>query len=372
MGTNAIDRKQLREDFHGHHLSGEFNVPHPNNRMSGVSTPVPTRPNPNAVGRPTMRQLEYLVALDNHGHIGRAAAACYVSQPTLSTQIRQLERHLGVSITERVGRGIVVTPVGHELADRARIVLRDTDELLEWGRSSATDLIGLLRIAAIPTAAPYLLARMLPVVRERHPDTQIHLDELKTAALIDALVAAQLDLALLALPMSSPDIEHLVVLEDPFLLAMDPTHRLARRPTVSAEDIAGETVLLLENGHCLRGQALEVCRDAGAREVGRGGTSLVTICQMVAAGMGITLLPASAATIEARRGAGIVVRPFSDDVPKRELALAWRRRSPAAPLYRELAGLIAERLGDTSSSPPPGSRAQETAETQQAGDSGAS
>ena len=318
-----------------------------------------------------MRQLQYLVALDNHGHIGRAAASCYVSQPTLSTQIRQLERHLGVAITERVGRGIVVTPVGHELADRARIVLRDTDELLEWGRSSSTDLIGPLRIAAIPTAAPYLLARMLPVVRERHPDTQIHLDELKTAELIDALAAAQLDLALLALPMSTPDIEHVVVLEDPFLLAMDLRHRLARRPAVAAEDLASETVLLLENGHCLRGQALEICRDAGAREVGRGGTSLVTICQMVAAGMGVTLLPASAAPIEARRGAGIVVRPFSDDVPKRELALAWRRRSPAAPLYRELAGLIAQRLADSNPAGPPSPSHQEGVESPRAGDSGA-
>ncbi len=318
-----------------------------------------------------MRQLEYLVALDNHGHIGRAAASCYVSQPTLSTQIRQLERHLGVSITERVGRGIVVTPVGHELADRARIVLRDTDELLELGRCSSTGLIGPLRIAAIPTAAPYLLARMLPVVRERHPDAQIHLDELKTAALIDDLAAAQLDLALLALPMPAPDVEYLVVLDDPFLLAMDPRHRLARRQTVSSADLASETVLLLENGHCLRGQALEVCRDAGAREVGRGGTSLVTICQMVAAGMGVTLLPASAAPIEARRGAGVVVRPFSDDVPKRELALAWRRRSPAAPLYRELAGLIAQRLADPSPSGSPGSPSQEADESSPAGGSSA-
>lgn len=318
-----------------------------------------------------MRQLEYLVALDNHGHVGRAAAACFVSQPTLSTQIRQLERHLGASITERVGRGIVVTPVGHELADRARIVLRDTDELLEWGRSSATDLIGPLRIAAIPTAAPYLLARMLPVVRERHPDTQIHLDELKTAALIDALAGAQLDLALLALPILTPEIEHLVVLEDPFLLAMDPRHRLARRPAISSEDLASETVLLLENGHCLRGQALEVCRDAGAREVGKGGTSLVTICQMVAAGMGVTLLPASAAPIEARRGAGVVVRPFIDDVPKRELALAWRRRSPAAPLYSELAGLIEQRLTDPNPSGAPGSRGPGTGGTSEAGDSDA-
>ena len=348
-----------RKQPHGHHLTGESDVPFADNRNRRVSPPSATRPNTNAVGRPTMRQLEYLVALNTHGHIGRAAAACYVSQPTLSTQIRQLERHLGVAITERVGRGIVVTPVGRELADRARTVLRDTDELLEWGRSSTDELIGPLRIAAIPTAAPYLLARILPVVRERHPDVQIHLDEMKTLVLVDVLTTAQLDLGLMALPIPSEDIEHLVVLEDPFLLAMEPQHRLARRTAVTSGDLADETVLLLENGHCLRGQALEICRDAGAREVGKGGTSLTTICQMVAAGMGVTLLPRSAAPIEARRGAGIVVRPFSDAIPSRQLALAWRGRSPAAPLYRDLAVLIAERLADLNITSPPAAARQE-------------
>ena len=347
------------KEIHGHRLTGESDVPIVGSRNHHVSPASTTRPNTTAVGRPTMRQLEYLVALDAHGHIGRAAAACYVSQPTLSTQIRQLERHFGVAITERVGRGIVVTPVGRELADRARTVLRDTDELLEWGRSSSDELIGPLRIAAIPTAAPYLLARILPVVRERHPEVQIHLDEMKTQALIDAMTSAQLDLALLAVPVPNDDIEHLVVLEDPFMLAMEPRHRLARRSTVASDDLADETVLLLENGHCLRGQALEIRRDVGAREIGKGGTSLTTICQMVAAGMGVTLLPMSAAPIEARRGAGIVVRPFSDAIPSRQLALAWRSRSPAAPLYRELAGLVAGRLADLNDAPPPQAMARQ-------------
>ena len=289
------------------------------------------------------------MALDAHGHIGRAATACFVSQPTLSTQIRQLERHLGVAITERVGRGIVVTPAGHELAERARAVLRNTDEMLEWGRSSSTDLNGPLRVAAIPTAAPYLLARVLAVIRERHPEVQLCLDELKTSALVETLTAAQLDLGLLAVPVTDDDLEHVVVLDDPFLLAMAPRHRLARQPAVAIDDLAGETVLLLEEGHCLRCQVLKVCRSVGAREVSKGGTSLATICQMVAAGMGVTLLPTSAAPIEARRGSGIVVRPFSDVTASRQLALAWRRRSPAAPLYRELADLIAAALADLNS-----------------------
>ncbi|WP_419914601.1 LysR substrate-binding domain-containing protein [Candidatus Poriferisodalis sp.] len=306
-----------------------------------------------AVGRPTIRQLEYLVALDAHGHIGRAAAACFVSQPTLSTQIRQLERHLGVTITERVGRGIVVTPAGRELAERARAVLRDTDEMLEWGRSSTDGLGGPLRIAAIPTAAPYLLARMLAVINERHPEVLLCLDELRASALVEALVAAQLDLGLMAEPEAHDDLAHTIILEDPLLLAMAPQHRLARQPSVAIDDLAGETVLLLEDGHCLRCQVLKVCRSVGAREVSKGGTSLATICQMVAAGMGVTLLPTSAAPIEARRGTGIVVRPFSDVTAKRQLALVWRRRSPAAPLYRELAELIAARLADVNSGSAP-------------------
>ncbi len=316
----------------------------------------------NAVGRPTIRQMEYLVALDAHGHIGRAAAACFVSQPTLSTQIRQLERHLGVAITERVGRGIVVTPAGHELAERARAVLRDTDEMLEWGRSGSADLSGPLRIAAIPTAAPYLLARVLAVIRERHPDVQLCLDELKTSALVEALTAAQLDVGLMTMPVTEDDLEHTVVFEDPFLLAMTPRHRLARQSTVATDDLAGETVLLLEEGHCLRCQVLKVCRSVGAREVSKGATSLATICQMVAAGIGVTLLPTSAAPIEARRGSGIVVRPFSDVTASRQLALAWRRRSPAAPLYQELADLIAARLSDLDSgaTPAPASESQKS------------
>ena len=308
---------------------------------SGVRSAIP------AANRPTIRQLEYLAALDAHGHIGRAATACYVSQPTLSTQIRQLERHLGVAVTERVGRGVVMTAAGRELAARARTILHSTDELMEWGRSTATDLIGPLRFAAIPTVAPYLLARVLPAVRDRHPEVQTLLDEIRTNELIAALLSANVDLGLLALPVPDDALEHRIVLEDPFLLAMATDHRLAQKATVTMDDLAGETMLLLDDGHCLRGQALEVCRAAGARSDGdTGGTSLATICQMVAASMGVTLLPSSAAPIEAREGAGIAVRPFSDVNPCRRLVLIWRRNSPAAPLYGELAELMADRLAE--------------------------
>ena len=295
--------------------------------------------------RPTIRQLEYLVALDAHGHIGRAAAACFVSQPTLSAQIRELEKHLGAAVTERVGRGIVVTAAGRELAARARVILRDTDELVESGHRSETSLMGPLRVAAIPTVAPYLLARVLPALRERHPEAEVHLLELQTEPLSRALAAAEIDLGLLALPTDESMFDHEVILDDPFLLAMAPDHPLTKRQRVPMRRMSGETVLLLEGGHCLRDQALEICNRAGARDDSDVlGTSLHTICQMVAAGMGVTLLPASARQVEAREGTGVVVRPFSDADLGREVALVWRKLAPAAGLYRELGQLMAAQL----------------------------
>ena len=299
--------------------------------------------------RPTICQLEYLVALDTHGHVGRAAAACFVTQPTLSAQIRELEKHVGVAVTERVGRGIAVTAAGRELAARARVILQAADELLESAHRSETELTGPLRVGAIPTVAPYLLARVLPAVRERHPSVEVHLLELQTAPLLAALGAAELDLGLMALPIDDERFDHEVVLVDPFLLAMAPDHRLANQSHVSMRGIRDETVLLLEDGHCMRDQALEICDRAGAgNDGGIQGTSLHTICQMVAAGLGVTLLPSSARQIEARDGTGVVVRHFSDTKPSRQVALAWRKLAPAASLYRELGRLMASRLAEAA------------------------
>ena len=296
--------------------------------------------------RPTIRQLEYLVALDTHQHIGRTAEACFVSQPTISTQIRELEKHLGVAVVERVGRGVAMTAAGRELAERARAILRGTDEMVESGHRSATALTGPLRLASIPTAAPYILPRVLPAMRARHPEAKMHLSELRTAPLTAALAAAEIDLGLLALPFDNHRFEHAVVLDDHFLLAMAIGHRLAEQPQVPMESLEDETVLLLEDGHCLRDHVREICDRTGARsDGGIQGTSLATICQMVAAGMGVTLIPASAQAVEAREGTGVAVRPFSDADPCRQLALIWRRHAPAAALYRELAELMATTLG---------------------------
>ena len=298
--------------------------------------------------RPTLRQLDYLVAVADEGHIGRAAAACHVAQPSLSAQLKELERGLGTALVERIGRGIRLTTAGEELAEQSRAILRDTDDLVATARHSTTNLQGRLRVAAIPTVAPYLLPRFVPLLRDRHPDVEAHLSEMQTPLLVPALARGEIDIGLMALPVDDPDLDHLTILDDPFLIALDPRHRFADAEDIPAERLVGEAVLLLEDGHCLRDQALDICNQVGATESGEiQATSLATLCQMVAAGMGVTLLPRSARAVEARNGAGIVVRPFRGSPPSRQLVLTWRHRSPAADLYRELGEIIRDGLGST-------------------------
>lgn len=288
-----------------------------------------------------MRQLEYLVAIAEHGHVGQAAKTCFVTQPSLSAQIKELERQLGTAVVEHVGRGIAVTPLGNELAKRARRILREADDLVELANLSNEGLVGVVRLAAIPTVAPYLLPLVLPPMRERHQGAAFHLRELQTPHLIEALDAREIDIGIMALPVENPDFDYTVILDDPFLLAVDPVHKFALATGVPIDSLRGQEVLLLEDGHCLRDQALAICDQVGAQDRGRiQGTSLATLCQMVAAGMGITLLPQSAAAVEARDGAGIVVRPFIGTSPSRQLVLVWRKRSPSASLYHALAATM--------------------------------
>lgn len=297
--------------------------------------------------RPSLRQLEYLVAVAEEGHIGRAAQRCHVAQPSLSAQLKELERGLGAALVERIGRGIRLTPAGENLAGKAREILQATDDLVEGAQQSTTRLRGRLRIAAIPTVAPYLLPRFVPLLREHHPEVETHLRELHTPNLVPALVNGDIDLGLMALPVEDPTLDHVVILDDPFLVALDPAHSFAAAEDVAIDHLVGEAVLLLEDGHCLRDQALEICSRVGAEEAGEiQATSLATLCQMVAAGMGVTLLPRSARAVEARDGTGILVRPFRGAAPTRKLVLTWRRRSPAAPLYRELAELTRSHLAE--------------------------
>jgi LysR family transcriptional regulator, hydrogen peroxide-inducible genes activator len=296
--------------------------------------------------RPTLQQLQYLVALEQHRHFGRAAEACNVSQPGLSSQIRELERRLGAPLFERASRQVFLTGAGAEAVERARIILRDVDDLVAGCRSARGLLTGRLRLGVIPTIAPYLLTRILPVLRDEFPGLSVHLREERTDALVSSLHGGRIDLVLLALPLEDSRLTTAELGEDPFLLALASDSPLAGTDPVDPDFLLGQPVLLLEDGHCLRGQALAICQLAGAATADDvRATSLPTLVQMVAGGVGITLLPRMAANVEAGAGSGIVTRRFREPVPSRVIGLAWRTSSPHDASYRHLAEVIAPICG---------------------------
>jgi len=294
------------------------------------------------VVRPTLRQLEYAVALADEGSFHRAAERCAVTQPALSTQIRQLEEALGVGLFERSRRRVLLTAAGDALVSRARALLAASDDLVAAARAEGRPLSGPLRLGVIPTVAPYLLPAALPGVRAAHPDLRLRLREDRTASLVAACRQGELDLLLLALEADLGELESEPLFRDPFVLVAPRGHRLARRRRVSEAELEGEPVLLLEDGHCLRDQTLAVCRQARAPEVADfRASSLMTLVQMVASGEGITLLPRLAVEAELSRAASLVVRPLAEPTPFRTLGLAWRPRSPRAEEFQILGRRLA-------------------------------
>lgn len=294
--------------------------------------------------RPTLQQLNYLVALADEGHFGRAADACHVSQPALSIQIRELEQRLGTTLVERLAKGARLTSDGEEIVARARRVLADVDELVDVATRGADALVGVLSVGAIPTLAPYVLGDFVPEVVQRHPDATLRLEELQTSDLLSALRHGQIDLGLCALPVEGADLVTRTLVDDEFLLAVAANHPLAHGDQPLATSVlAHESVLLLSEGHCLRDQALAICSNVRAQPTDLRATSLHTLVQMVAANVGVTLLPATSIGVEARPGNGIVVRAF-DDPPTRTLAMVWRSSSPRAGFFDELAERVSARL----------------------------
>lgn len=293
--------------------------------------------------RPSIRQLEYLVAVAGTLHFGRAAKSCAITQPALSAQIQALEEDLGVQIFERSRRRVTVTRPGEPVIERARAALRAIDDLVETARGARDPLTGPLHLGVIPTIAPYLLPRWLPVVRESYPDLQLFLHEDQTMRLVQGLREGKLDLLLLALPVQGSDLEAMALFNEPFVLAAPASHRLVsmRRKQVRESDLADEQVLLLEDGHCLRDQALAVCQLAGAREAEHvRASSLNTLVQMVANGLGITLLPTSAVSVEVRGQTDIAIRPFKAPPPSRDVGLVWRRASARGDEFQLLGQLL--------------------------------
>ncbi len=284
------------------------------------------------------RAMQYFVKLAELKHFSRAAKACFVSQPTLSTQIRKLEEELGVSLVERAPRKVMLTPIGEDIAHRARHVLRDIENIKIAARRSKDPATGTIRLGIFPTLAPYLLPHVIPEIRRRYPDLGLQLAEEKTKDILKMLDQGRLDAGLLALPVEDHGMDVEVLFEEPFVTAMPAAHPLSDKQVISLKDLEGEELLLLEEGHCLRQHALAVCELAGAHErVDFHATSMETLRQMVAANAGVTLMPVLSVKPPIAVTPNIALRPFAAPAPSRTIALVWRSSSPLGDFLRELA-----------------------------------
>lgn len=289
-----------------------------------------------------LRDLQYLVALAEHRHFGQAAEATFVSQPTLSTQIKKLEAELGVTLVERGTRRVLLTKAGDAVVERARTTLAGVDDIKRIARRFRDPEAQSVRLGIFPTLGPYLLPHILPPIRERHPKLELLLVEEKTEAILARLHEGRLDAVIVALPAPTEEkFETTILFDEPFVLAVPDGHELAGRATVATDDLIDRNLLLLEEGHCLRDQALDVCRTAGAAEYnGFRATSLETLRYMVAGGVGITLLPVLAIKPPTAPIAGVRMLAFRDRAPSRRVAMLWRKSSTIHPVLTAIADIV--------------------------------
>lgn len=305
----------------------------------------------------TLRQLRYLTAVARHRHFGRAAEDCAISQPALSMQLKQLEHEIGAELVERRPNDISLTDTGLEVTQRAERILAATRDLVDFARHRDV-LSGPLKLGIIPTLTPYMLPRVLPRLQKNYPQLRLEVRETQTRLLLEELARGELDCVMLALPVENADVETLVLFDDPFLLAVPAASPLPVRRRVGIEDVDQHRLILLEEGHCLRDQALAFCaaprRDASA---GLGATSLATVMQMVASDYGVTLLPQVAVEVEAR-DARVKLLRFSDPEPARTIGLAWRRTSPRKKDFHALGDIVTRALGKASAFHAPARRAK--------------
>ena len=295
---------------------------------------------------PTIKQLQYLVALRRHGHFGRAADACFVTQSTLSAGLRELETLLGIILVERTRRVVRFTALGEKIADKAVKVLRETEELAEMARAQGRPLHGELRMGVIPTIAPFLLPTMLPRLREQWPELKLYLREETSSAACDALHRGQLDCVLLALPFACGDVDSVPLFDDPLFIAY-PRGEAPGTATVEAADIDERRLLLLEDGHCLKDHALSACNRPDLRaHAEMMGTSLHTLVQMVDNGLGVTFVPEMAIEAGILSGTGVDARPLRSEHPYRSIALIWRRSSPREGEFQMLATALRRIAGN--------------------------
>lgn len=297
--------------------------------------------------RPSIRQLECLVATAKHLNFRAAARECHISQPALSGQIARLEAELGVSLFERSRRRVLLTPVGEALVERAKRLLANLDDLAAVARVHAAPLGGQLRLGVIPTIAPFMMPAALPLIRQVCPELEILIREEQTARSLELLDEGKLDAVLLALEAELGHVQTRPLFRDAFVFAAAAGHPLAQKKAVKASELEGERVLLLEDGHCLKDQAWAICEGQRVKDyVDFRATSLGTLAQMVSSGAGITLLPELSVPTVGRLP-GIVLRPFAKPVPYRTIGLAWRATSPRQALFSTLAGALSQ-LGPTA------------------------
>jgi LysR family hydrogen peroxide-inducible transcriptional activator len=290
---------------------------------------------------PTLRQLQYLKLLAEHGSFGRAAEAAHVAQPTLSAGVQELEKILGAPVVDRARSGVILTALGETALVRATTILNEADELMQAARGAGQPLVGRFRLGVIPTVAPYMLPRGLPILRARFPKLRLFLREDLTHRLIAALKAGQLDAALIALPYDMAGLSHAHVSDDELLAALPPNHPLAKEAEAPPSALESDDLILLEDGHCLRDHVLAACGlkppKATGDEEAFAATSLPTLVQMVSSGLGVTFLPAMAVAAGLTEAVDVAVMPVKADHPSREIVVAWRAGSSRAAEGRLLA-----------------------------------
>jgi len=288
-----------------------------------------------------LKDLKYLVALADTGHFGKAAERTFVSQPTLSAQLKKLEEYLGVKLVERQPKNVQLTEVGKQIVVRARRMLDEGDEIVALARSNTDPFAGKLKVALIPTIGPYLLPRVMQKIRKGLPHLGLMLYEYQTEALLKRLRDGEIDLGIMALPATADGIESRALYEENFTVALPNNHPLAAKTSIKVQDLKGHTLLLLEDGHCLRDQALEVCSRVDVKEAEDfRATSLETLRQMVVAGLGITLLPEMAVESPFGSQRGLTIRQFAKPAPSRTVGAVWRKTTTRAAAIGALCDVI--------------------------------
>ena len=295
-----------------------------------------------------LKDLRYLVAVADTRHFGQAAARCFVSQPTLSAQLKKLEDYLGVQLVERHPRRIALTEAGAQVVARARRIIEASDEIVSLTALQRDPLAGRLRVALLPTIGPYLLPLVAPRIRKKLPRVELLLYEYQTGPMLEHLQAGDIEMGILALPVPVDGLAERTLFDEPFVVAVPADHALGSRKSLRTSDLDGETLLLLEDGHCLRDQALDVCSHSKMQEKQDfRATSLETLRQMVASGSGITLLPQLASTGAYGHARGVAIVPFAKPAPVRHVGALWRKTSAKQQAIEAVCDVIAEAAGKT-------------------------